>query len=96
MDAIYGTFQGGHVLLDEPVNWPEGSRVMIARATKCKGLTEEEWPETKEGISALLANLDAIEPLEFSPEEEAEIAAAREEVRRVTIEAVKRQMGLTP
>jgi hypothetical protein len=50
---------------------------MIARATKGKGLTEAEWPQTKEGISALLANLDAIEPLEFSPEEEAEIAAER-------------------
>jgi hypothetical protein len=77
MEAIYGTFQGGQVHLDEPVNWPDGSRVMIARATKGKGLTEAEWPQTKEGISALLANLDAIEPLEFSPEEEAEIAAER-------------------
>ena len=51
---------------------------------------------TKEGIAALLANLDDVEPLEFTPEEETEIAAAREEVRRVTIEAVRKKMGLDP
>jgi hypothetical protein len=96
MDSILGTYQRGHVLLDEPVNWPEGSRVVIAPANKRKGLTEEEWPDTPEGIAALLANLDAVEPLEFTPEEEAEIAAAREEVRRMTIEAVRKQMGLAP
>jgi hypothetical protein len=68
--------------------------VVIAPAKASKGLTEEEWPETEEGIAALLANLEAVEPLEFTPEEETEIAAARAEVRRVTLEAVRKKMGL--
>jgi hypothetical protein len=36
------------------------------------------------------------EPVELPPEDEAEIAAAREAVKRVTLEAVRRRMGLDP
>jgi hypothetical protein len=40
--------------------------------------------------------MDEIEPLEFTPDEEKEIEAARKEVRKVTLDAVRRQMGLKP
>jgi hypothetical protein len=40
--------------------------------------------------------MEALEPLEFTPEDEAEIAAARQAVKDYTIAAVRKQMGLEP
>ena len=48
-------------------------------------------PEDRERHLALL---DSLEPLQFTPEDEAEIAAARAEVREVTLRAVRKKMGL--
>ncbi|HEV3237732.1 MAG TPA: hypothetical protein VGZ25_12135 [Gemmataceae bacterium] len=94
MQVVRGTYQKGQIVLDSAVDWPEGSRVLIEPANPEVGLRESDWPETPENIANLLARMDEFDPLELSPEEEREIEAAREEVRKVTIEAVKRQMGL--
>lgn len=58
------------------------------------GLREQDWPTTPEGIAALLAQMDAIEPLELTPSERAEISASRSAVREKSIDAVRRRMGL--
>jgi hypothetical protein len=78
MNVIHGTWKNGQILLDEPADWPEGCRVVIepaARETSI-GIPEEEWPTDPEGIARLLAQMDAIEPLLMTPQEEAEWAAA--------------------
>ena len=73
MSTIQGTYRGGRVDLDAPVDWPDGLRVeVVDPARPWIGRAEEEWPDTPEGREALLARFDAIEPLEFTPEEEAE------------------------
>lgn len=94
MSPINGTYKQGRVTLDGPVDWPDGVRVRIEPSPEEAhlGLSEADWPNTPEGIAQLLARMDAVEPLELTPEDEAEIAAARAEVKRVTIEAVRRQM----
>ena len=91
MDQVPGTYREGQIILDSPVDWPEGSRVLVETADLEVGLVEPEWPENAETRAILLARMDDFEPLEFTPEEEKEIAAAREEVRKVTLDAVKRQ-----
>jgi hypothetical protein len=94
MDTVHGTYQGGRVELDAAVDWPEGVRVAITPTVGDYGFPESNWPTTPEGIRQFLASLDEIEPLELTPEDEAEVAAAREEVRQAGIAAVRKQMGL--
>ena len=94
MNAIHGTYRNGHVDLDTPVSWTEGARVTVLAPEERIGMTEAEWPDTPEGIAELIARIRTIEPLDITPEEEAEIRSAREAVREVSIEAVRRQMGL--
>jgi len=95
MRVVTGTYHEGQVVLDSPVDWPDGARVNVA-TEETVGLSEADWPRTPEELDALVARFAALEPLEITPEEEAEIAAARAEVRRVTIEAVRKKMGLQP
>jgi hypothetical protein len=45
-------------------------------------------------IKERLARLDAVEPMQMSEAEFAEWQAARAEFRRVTLEAVRKEMGL--
>ncbi len=94
MSTVTGTYRQGQVQLDTPVDWQEGVRVRVVREEEAVGMREEDWPTTPEGIRELVARMEALEPLELTPEDEAEIEAARAEVKRVTLEAVRKQMGL--
>src|SRR5947208_1074351 len=74
MNAIKGTVKNGQVVLDDPTDLSEGTRVEVlpveaARSTL--GMREEDWPTTPEGIAALLARMDQIEPGWLSPEDDA-------------------------
>ncbi len=93
MDQVTGTYRGGLVVLDEPPNWPEGARVVVGSPDESRPI-EEEWSTRSEGVADLIARWDAMEALELTPEDEAEIAAARDAVRQKTLEAVRRKMGL--
>ena len=92
MASVPGRFRKGHVELDQPVDWREGLRVKVIPAEVQYGLDESDWPDTPEALARFMAEFDKFEPVEFTPEDKAEIAAAREAVRKVTIEAVRRQM----
>ena len=104
MSIVHGTYKSGHIELDSPVDWPEGYRVEIIPMPKdgsshdgfreSFGMREEDWPTTKEGIEALLAEWDAIEPLEFTPDELAEMEAAQKAMNEYSKQMVARQMGL--
>jgi hypothetical protein len=83
VSAVFGTYKQGRIELDEPVDWPDGMRVEVLRADEY-GLPEKDWPKTPEELAAWAAEVDALEPLEITPDDEAEIAAAREAVRGVT------------
>ncbi len=79
MNAIKGTVKNGQVVLDEPADLPEGTRVEVVPAGAARstlGMQEEDWPTTPEGIAELLARMDQIEPLLMTPAEEAEWKAA--------------------
>ena len=78
-------------------DWPdtiEGREALIARFDSIPPL-EVEWPaESAEERDRQIALLDSLEPLRFTPEEEADLASFRAEVREVTLRAVRKQMGL--
>jgi hypothetical protein len=73
MNATYGTIQDGKIIPDMPVELPNGTRVTIQPAGTeyvGVGIREEDWPTTPEGIAALVAKMDQIQPF-LTPEEEA-------------------------
>jgi hypothetical protein len=74
MSAIRGKYVNGAVVLEAPADWPNGTEVVVEPVPGMVsiGMREEDWPTTPEGIADLLKRWDAIEPVEMTPEEEAE------------------------
>ena len=75
-------------MLDGPVNWPEGYRLRVEpdlAQDEPTGVGEEDWSNTPEAIADWLKWYDSLEPLIFTPEEEADMAAWRQKVKEHTI-----------
>ena len=85
--ALTGTWKNGQILLDEPADWPEGCRVVVAPAgpSEVHGMAEVEQSDDPGAIARWLAEFDAIPPWQMSVEEEAEWQAARQAVKDYTI-----------
>ena len=89
MISITGTYQHGTVVLDEPVNLPEGAHVRVTLDDPNAAAQDDTdrlsdgrpWPKTPEEIAAHLAEMDAIPPLDMSDEEIAQWEARRREER---------------
>ena len=95
MHPIKAIWKNGRILPSEPVDWPEGSELMVEPILpndERVGLTEEEWRDDPQSIAAWIAGVRSIERPEYTPEERAEMARYREEYRRYNLEAVRRQM----
>jgi hypothetical protein len=93
MDTITGTWINGRIVPDTTPDWPEGTRVEIEPAPKDApeiGMREEDWDDSPEGIEAWLRWYYSLEPLEFTPEEEARMAEWRRLVKEREILDVKR------
>src|ERR1700730_17700843 len=79
MKTLQGTIKNGQIILDAPAALPEGTRVEvlpIEGARPTLGMREDDWPTTPEGIAALLARMDQVEPGWLSPEDDAAWRAA--------------------
>ena len=96
MNAIKAVWQNGRILPSGPIDWPEGSQLLVEPIEtdgECLGLTEEEpWGDDPASIAAWEAGVRSIETPEFTDEEQAEMARYREESRRFNLEAIRRQM----
>jgi hypothetical protein len=74
MNVLQGTVMNGQIVLDNPVELREGTRVdvlPIEARQPAVGMREEEWPTTPEGIATLLARMDTLEPGWLLPEDDA-------------------------
>ena len=94
MQSITGTFQGGEFVPDGPIDWPDGTKVEIKIATKSQkiGIDESEWRDDPESLADWDAWIKTVKPLEYTPEEEAEMNSFAAKMRAFNIEAVRRQM----
>jgi hypothetical protein len=94
MNAIKAIWTNGQIVPAEPVDWPEGSRLLVEPAPEAIGLDESEWRDDAAALADWEAWIDTIEPPELTPEEIAADARFQEEFRRYNIDAVRKQMGL--
>jgi hypothetical protein len=109
MEKVLATYRQGQVLLDQPVDWPEGTRIEVCPTAQPRsaqdeiealsrafndpdryGLDDSLWPTTREGIEFLLAQMDATEPLDLTPEEQRLIDEAFESNKREQKELMKK------
>ena len=96
MHAIKARWTRGQIVPDEPVDWPEGSRLLIEPLDTNEpeiGMREEDWNDDPESIAAWTAAVNAIQPLEWLPGEEEEYERYRAQHRQFNIEAVRQQMA---
>lgn len=77
MQSVTATYRDGQIILDSPVDWPDGSRISVVCIGEHLGLDESQWPTTEDGLRDLLAQMEAMEPIEFTSEDDAAIEAAR-------------------
>lgn len=83
MSSIRGTIQDGQVVLTTPADLPNGTPVRVMPGVEEYvgiGMREEDWPTTPEGIEALVASMEKIQPF-LTPEEEAQWHRARAEYK---------------
>jgi hypothetical protein len=87
MKAITATWKNGQVLPDEVADWPEGCRLRIEPVDQQESISmrEEDWSTEPEAIADWLAWYDSLEPLEFTAEEEADLAAWRRKAKEFSI-----------
>jgi len=85
MNAVRATWKDGQIVLDAPVAWTDGLRLVIepeqAQAAPA-GAPDDDTPMTPEEIARTLAAMDKVEPFDMTEEEraawEAERCAAKE------------------
>ena len=78
MHAIKGKYRDGKIILAEQADWPEDTEVLVEPlpTEPTIGMREEDWADTPQAIADWIAWYDSLEPLEMTPEEEAEWHAA--------------------
>lgn len=98
MNAIRATWINGQIVPSEPVDWPEGSELLVepVPAEEKIGMDESEWKDDPESIAAWIAAVDKIEPMIWAEGEREEYERYREECRQFNIEAVRKQMEAMP
>ena len=99
MNPIKATWINGRIVPAEPVDWPEGSELLVEPVVpngEKIGMTEEEWRDDPESIAAGSASVEKIEPLIWAEGEREEYERYREQCRQFNIEAVRKQMEEMP
>jgi hypothetical protein len=93
VSTIRATWRNGQIIPDVPVDWPEGCRLIVERASAGDGdAAQEDWHNTPEAIAEWLTWYDSLEPLVFTPEEEADIAAWRQKIKEHTTATMHRSI----
>jgi hypothetical protein len=101
MNEISGTIKNGQVVLNEPLSWPDGTKVRVEQVASPAGNgtaertgvavaevdAEESQPDDAEAIARWIAEFEAIPPLEMTADEEADWRSAREAQRQMEIAA---------
>jgi hypothetical protein len=94
MNAIKATWKHGQIVPDEPVDWPEGHRLLVQEDSfsEIEFMNENEQSDDPMEIQKWIDDLRSIPPLPMTPEEESELMAWRQQVKEFNLEAVRKQM----
>jgi hypothetical protein len=77
LNAVKAKYENGQIVLTEPVDWPEGTDVVVEPLPQeTTGIPDDQWPTDPEGIARLLARMDQVQSFWLSPEDHAEWEAA--------------------
>ena len=73
MKAIHAIWKNGQIVPTQPVDWPEGTALAVEpiEVTGLPDTEEDLLGDDPESISRWLRWLDSLEPLSFTPAEEA-------------------------
>lgn len=87
MSTIKATWKSGYIVLDDPVDWPDGLRLLIAPVPSQPDLGRggDDGPMTPEEITHTLAAMDRIEPMELTAEQAADLEDWERKVNEYTI-----------
>jgi hypothetical protein len=83
MNSIHAVWKNGQIVPTQPVNWPEGTALAVEPIEAPIGTDPQAdlLGDDDASIARWLAWFDSLEPLNFTPEEEAALQAARQERR---------------
>lgn len=93
MNAVKATWTNGQILPGEPVDWPEGSELVVEPVGEKVGLDEAEWRDDPAALADWDGWLRTVEPRVLTADERAAFDAYEAEARRHNLEAVRRQMA---
>jgi hypothetical protein len=85
-NSIQATVIDGRLVIDQRLDLPDGTKLVIPLPSSPADETpacEAGWSDTPEAIEAWLEWYDTLEPLIFTPEEEAALAQARAEQKQL-------------
>jgi hypothetical protein len=89
VNAIKATWTNGQILPSEPVDWPEGSELIVEPVGKSDklGLDESDWHDDPESIAAWIAAVEKLQPMVWAEGEREEYERYRKQVRQFNLEA---------
>ncbi len=87
MKTIHAIWKNGRVLPDQPVDWPDGTALIIEpiENTEVPESEDDLLGNSPEAIARWVAYVDSLPRLEMTAEEEAEWQAARQEMKAYAI-----------
>ncbi len=103
MSTAHATYHDGQLVLDEPVDWPSGTRTVVVPESEYSNsaskradsaepefiLRDEDWPKTPEEIAEWLEWFDSREPV-FTDEEYEQFNAELKRSKAEQVELVRR------
>ena len=94
MHAIKAIWKDGRILPSEPVDWPEGSELIVEPLliSQKLGLDESECRDDAESVALWIAAVEKLEPMIWADGEREEYERFRQESREFNIQAVREQM----
>jgi hypothetical protein len=75
MNTIKATVRGGRLEVEEPIDLPDGTELLIPLPNGPGQTDDDNWDNSPEGIADWLRWYESLEPLIITPEEEADTEA---------------------
>jgi hypothetical protein len=89
MKTIKGRVKAGHLELDEPIEWPEGTPIEIRPVDAADNGDALMTPEE---IAGILAAMDRVEPFEMTATEQAELESWGRKVKEHSIKNIDKDI----